>query len=909
MADDDDFPTGSLNTGSKMEMGKLRRSETDDFPTANIPQSGNRVSTGDSTGDSIRPSSQRASQDYRKANMGAAREYFEFHLPKRIVDAKQPSGYRKALPGELRSMDGGNEAVESYTVCNADAQQMNEFGTGISLYFKTLKLLFAVIFVCAFISLVAIQENVQHAPDDLDNEYMLGTAYGSTRADLKFNHQGASDIVVTLLLLLLFFVAGYLQDSFTNVIDEQLLTSNDYSVIMYNPPKNLTDPQDYYNYFSRFGDVALITVAMNNGDLITALANKKELEMQETAQMNYKHIAENNGDEYVDQDQVGCIQKFIQDYLGYLPTLGSVKQMMLDNDKRIASLKHSDYKPWRVLCTYNTESDADKCLKETAITLWEKWFGAHGIDSSAKMQETTVHIGRAREPDDIEYESSGYSWQQIYFWLGYSYAITAAIMVIVYFIVDAMASVAALVAVFISIVNAILPEVVNYLTYYVEVHYNRSDRQRSALLKLLVVRCMNSAILIYLATPFSDRFDEKTLEHVLNILIADAISTPIIRILDLPGQFRRHVLVKYVATQDEMNLMWAPGNWSLAERYTDMMKTLFVGLYYAVPVPAGLFVTAFAMVSTYFVDKYSLFKLWKVAPNYDASLATVSRYMLAFVIYAHVTSSQRYFANWPFDGDKADCGFFICLPNGQMTDQQQQLTRTYNGLNLTLFIVAVGYVLYKQVGSALYACCFSLKEAGAGNLEDDHYYEDDQGRKRDTTFRHMEHLSAYIPMINHENLPEPLLFTDLTKIPEKYSPIASNEWFGGHSPQNKEGGGKKRKIAHDMDLEGVSPEGLIALFGSIMYFEKKEEVRAQYHSQQSTMRSAMSGGGAVGAVGAASPAPPVSRPPAMTTSSTSGSTSGSGDLPPGWTQLRAMDGKVYYSNNLTKKTSWDRPTE
>jgi hypothetical protein len=37
--------------------------------------------------------------------------------------------------------------------------------------------------------------------------------------------------------------------------------------------------------------------------------------------------------------------------------------------------------------------------------------------------------------------------------------------------------------------------------------------------------------------------------------------------------------------------------WNLAERYTDVLKTLFVGLFYSAILPTGLIITVIAMVS------------------------------------------------------------------------------------------------------------------------------------------------------------------------------------------------------------------------------------------------------------------------------------------------------------------------
>lgn len=47
--------------------------------------------------------------------------------------------------------------------------------------------------------------------------------------------------------------------------------------------------------------------------------------------------------------------------------------------------------------------------------------------------------------------------------------------------------------------------------------------------------------------------------------------------------------------------------WLLAERYTDVIKTIFVGLFYSAIFPTSLFITSLAMAIVYWVDKACLF--------------------------------------------------------------------------------------------------------------------------------------------------------------------------------------------------------------------------------------------------------------------------------------------------------------
>lgn len=77
-----------------------------------------------------------------------------------------------------------------------------------------------------------------------------------------------------------------------------------------------------------------------------------------------------------------------------------------------------------------------------------------------------------------------------------------------------------LVSIFISLTNAALPLIIKTATQVLEIHTNRNSLQLSMLLKLVVARCVNTAVLIYVATNFEDTFTEDSLQKMQNILLA-----------------------------------------------------------------------------------------------------------------------------------------------------------------------------------------------------------------------------------------------------------------------------------------------------------------------------------------------------------------------------------------------------
>jgi len=261
----------------------------------------------------------------------------------------------------------------------------------------------------------------------------------------------------------------------------------------------------------------------------------------------------------------------------------------------------------------------------------------------------TLFITATGEPSEIIWENSHVEFpKRILSWM-VSYCMAFSIVVMAFFVVESLKNSGNVsVALFISLLNAMLPYIVKTLTISVEIHVERSELERSMLLKLVVVRCINSGVLIYLAAEYDQTFRLSHLEAVQNILLFDAFFTPFYRVFDLDGLFFRYAFAWGAKTQTEMNSVWQGTEWTLAERYTDMLKTVFVGTFFAIPLPSGLFITSIAMLNVYMVDRYLLMKVWRRPPQLDGTLSVVARYFFVISVFAHVSISRIYFANWPY---------------------------------------------------------------------------------------------------------------------------------------------------------------------------------------------------------------------------------------------------------------------
>lgn len=609
--------------------------------------------------------------DYVKPNRDDAQEFFLSTLPRRIVDPTQRTGHRLAKPGEIKD-NSGNESYLYPLTTTDDA--LSEFGIGIGLYFQTVKALCVVLLICSVFSLIALTYNSKFNPDDTLFQ-LEGSVYGATRADLKLNHQGLSDIMVCIVICAFTILSHSMEKKIVTKIDISQQTTQDYSVICTNPPLNCLDMDVYYKFFSEFGEVVLLSLATSNGELLKALADRKavecilqglissadeELKLTSNVDANDNNDSNNsaNANSNVDGDSPNrsssidfsnydSIQSTFLQSIGFAPTIKSCFEKLKRINIDIDHLCTQEYEPWRVFVTFNSEFSQRNCLRKTSVGKFSVFMNK--VDNAdVLLYGKTLNIIEAPEPNDVIYETSHRRlWYRLMSWL-ISYFCSGVFLVGSFFIIEKLSGNGnVLVAIFISIVNAMLPAIIRLMTTLVEVHITERDVQKSMLLKLVIGRCINSAILIYVATQYSETFGEGSLLQMQNILIADAITTPLIRLMNIYDIVMRYLVVPhYAKTQEEYNAAWQGAEWNLAERYTDMLKTVFVGLFFLVPLPSGLFISSFAMLTTYLVDKYSLFRLWQRNPSIDHSLGTISRYFLVVIVFSHLAISRVYFANW-----------------------------------------------------------------------------------------------------------------------------------------------------------------------------------------------------------------------------------------------------------------------
>lgn len=199
-------------------------------------------------------------------------------------------------------------------------------------------------------------------------------------------------------------------------------------------------------------------------------------------------------------------------------------------------------------------------------------------------------------------------------------------------------------------------------------------------------------------------------QAIFNLIYAEMFTIPIIKLVDIMGIIRKHILAPRAKDQEEMNSYFAGAKFELAERYTDATKVIFVSLMYSTVLPVSLLLGALALLVHYIVGKFCLLRMWRATPDVGTTLSRVSRnYFFSTSLLAHVIMAAFWWSGYPYDDlcENDDGGYKYCsqdffrqgvfppLPRFQPTDSiwmtpsQALITSLYSWTGVVMIVVAI----------------------------------------------------------------------------------------------------------------------------------------------------------------------------------------------------------------------------
>lgn len=205
------------------------------------------------------------------------------------VDKKGKVNYRKKEPGEL----GGH----LYGIWSTPLEQLGDFGLGVGLYYHLVVMMTVILVIAGLINSWTIDYFMSPEYDPTGQvgatSIQRGSAICTNLVEVCLDPlctetaemrecpldgiQGMLDYITVFFFLGALTWLSMYQTKRVEIIDVGEQTAQDYSIVVHDPNPDAVDPEEWRQFFTRFGHVTYVTVALNNGELLRHLAVKRNI--------------------------------------------------------------------------------------------------------------------------------------------------------------------------------------------------------------------------------------------------------------------------------------------------------------------------------------------------------------------------------------------------------------------------------------------------------------------------------------------------------------------------------------------------------------------------------------------------------------------------------------------------------
>jgi hypothetical protein len=263
------------------------------------PRRGNPTSTG---------------EEQPEASLDRAWAYYEHYTLARIfavsTDVNNAAGETTTGQRDIRHEFVRAPAGEAdrptvlYPLLRTPTQELGDWGFSVRLYFSTLRIIAAALFVAGLLNLplsvyfYAGHYSSQPESKEQDIPWLIQTSALCTdhqyiaELDTKRNvcnfddwlYPGLLSYGASLLILIQLVYCFFIWQRKAEVVfDEEIQTASDYSIKVTNVPPTATDPQEWKDYFDQFTDtperdgVTFVSIAIDNAELLYKLVERRKL--------------------------------------------------------------------------------------------------------------------------------------------------------------------------------------------------------------------------------------------------------------------------------------------------------------------------------------------------------------------------------------------------------------------------------------------------------------------------------------------------------------------------------------------------------------------------------------------------------------------------------------------------------
>jgi len=182
-----------------------------------------------------------------------------------------------------------------------------------------------------------------------------------------------------------------------------------------------------------------------------------------------------------------------------------------------------------------------------------------------------------------------------------------------------------------------------------EHHHDEDAKQLSLLLRYSFLKCITSVIFI-LTIPKTETLSVRSVTTMKTFLYADAVVGPFMRYVDIFQQIKRF-LARFLPNQAVMNWAHLSPAHDIADSYSNVVKTIFLGLFVLAVVPSAPILTAASCLTSYWVDKHAICRMWSWNARAKPAKWTAEtvQNLLGLVLIGAMMKTQQLYKNWPFD--------------------------------------------------------------------------------------------------------------------------------------------------------------------------------------------------------------------------------------------------------------------
>mmetsp|Transcript_36119 Transcript_36119/g.52922 ORF Transcript_36119/g.52922 Transcript_36119/m.52922 type:complete len:866 (-) Transcript_36119:573-3170(-) len=597
-------------------------------------------------------------------------------------------GYTKIERREtVALLERGKSGIKTglYPAWTTPMSEFRNFGIGVAVYFETMRALAVICLVAGLLYLPSIMYYDSTSYDEtgrssigwqlrgslmchdtkwvpcptctLDDwadsprryaiaENNLVFVLANECADIRLR-EGLQHLVVILFLAIAIFALGFHQKKLELQYDEAILSASDYSIKVDDPPLDATDPDEWKEFFSRFegAHVTYVTVGLDNKHVVNALI-KRRLLLQKLRQL---HRSEHGTKEH----QNATLEDLIAIATKRKPRLA---RSFIKTEEKCRNLLSPEktYGTTSIFVTFETESAQRNVLRALSVghkDILQNNVLALNDPNHAFRGKYVLSVAEAPEPSTIRWQD-----QDATLMMKLNQRILTSLITIV-IVWGGFISVRAafrrnydLAAFLIAIFNILVPQLFK-LVNKLEAHPDEGSWQASLYMKVCTFRWINTAIVMTMVTPFMHTIAVNGLLAKLHaVLRAEIITQPVVHMLDILHNIKRHIFAPFSANQETMDSNFHGSIQHLGEKYTAMTKIIFLCIFYSPIFPASFFYGAFAYAANFYTDKFLFFRSWAAIPRIGNDVAVLSRnFYFPMTLVIMVIMSEFYMSAYPFD--------------------------------------------------------------------------------------------------------------------------------------------------------------------------------------------------------------------------------------------------------------------